>query len=271
MKKKLIFTLLLVWNTSIGFSQETKFVQDGEFQLASPSIESDHVFFDDSNQISILLNLDGANIHYTLDGSEPTEQSPIYSQTISIQKSTNVRAKAFHPDFLASETHTKQFFKLAKPLPIKNIQLDRTAHENYLGGGPNCLVDRIKGSINFRSAAWMGFDGGDLEAVIEFDKKTIIQNVLVSSFIDLGSWIFLPEMVDVYCSKNGKDFKLIGSQVVKKNEKGMSKGFYFTRINFNKEKAKYIKIKIKHIPTIPDWHSGKGKAPWLFLDEIVIE
>ena len=123
-----------------------------------------------------------------------------------------------------------------KSFPIKNITINQTPHKNYPGTGPNGLVDRKKGTTNFRTAYWMGFAGGDLEAVIELEKKTSFRKVTASLLSDQGSWIFMPESIEVYCSKNGKDFKLLNSKKIKPTKKGEAIGLHFEEIVFQKIK-----------------------------------
>ncbi|MGN0447121.1 MAG: CotH kinase family protein [Acutalibacteraceae bacterium] len=43
-------------------------------------------------------------IHFTIDGSEPTERSPVYTQPISIKRSGVIRARAFSEGFVPSDT-----------------------------------------------------------------------------------------------------------------------------------------------------------------------
>jgi hypothetical protein len=41
--------------------------------------------------------------------------------------------------------------------------------------------------------------------------------------------------------------------------------------SYNKEKARYIKVKALSIKKCPDWHSGAGGKAWLLIDEIVVK
>jgi len=50
-----------------------------------------------------------AVIHYTTDGTEPTESSPVYDQPLLIATTTTVKARSFRPDLLPSSTATAGF------------------------------------------------------------------------------------------------------------------------------------------------------------------
>ena len=57
----------------------------------------------------------GATIRYTLDGTDPTTNSPAYPSALQFMSNTTVKAKAFHPDWSASPTSTATY--TVKPHP----------------------------------------------------------------------------------------------------------------------------------------------------------
>lgn len=58
-----------------------------------------------------------AVIRYTLDGSLPTEASPLYGSAIAISGSVIVRARAFAPGLLPGEPRTEMYLKLEGTAP----------------------------------------------------------------------------------------------------------------------------------------------------------
>lgn len=50
----------------------------------------------------------GAAIHYTTDGTEPTQQSALYTKPFSIEQTGTVKAKAYQAGFLSSATLTEK-------------------------------------------------------------------------------------------------------------------------------------------------------------------
>lgn len=61
-------------------------------------------------QVSLFSNQSNAKIRYTLDGSEPTENSNEFINSINITKSTVIRAKSFVENALPSQTATQTYF-----------------------------------------------------------------------------------------------------------------------------------------------------------------
>ena len=61
-------------------------------------------FTTDSVDVTLACATAGATIRYTLDGSEPTSSSTVYSAPITIDVSTTIKAKAFKSGYVASDT-----------------------------------------------------------------------------------------------------------------------------------------------------------------------
>ncbi|MDH6343475.1 hypothetical protein M2480_001912 [Parabacteroides sp. PFB2-12] len=66
------------------------------------------------------------NIKYTLDGSEPTEDSPSYTKAISITQPTSLRAKIIDSAYLSSRSVTQSYIITNRnfTLPVMSISLD---------------------------------------------------------------------------------------------------------------------------------------------------
>ena len=76
--------------------------------LTAPTI-SGNTQFTDSTQVS-MSGPDGAEIHYTTDGSTPTAESAVYSEAFSLSATTTVKAIAIK-DGVSSEVVSKVFTK----------------------------------------------------------------------------------------------------------------------------------------------------------------
>ncbi|MDD4641739.1 MAG: chitobiase/beta-hexosaminidase C-terminal domain-containing protein, partial [Bacteroidales bacterium] len=82
-----------------------------------------------SSPVSVELFTDlGGTIRYTLDGSEPTEESPEYEGPIQISSTKVVRARIFKPNFIPGYTTTSTYFINedfeTRNLPVISIATD---------------------------------------------------------------------------------------------------------------------------------------------------
>lgn len=68
----------------------------------TPSIAAQASFTGSKTQVSISCATDVATIRYTLDGSDPSASSAVYSGAFFVTESCTVKAKAFYPDYFDS-------------------------------------------------------------------------------------------------------------------------------------------------------------------------
>ncbi len=69
---------------------------------------------------------ENAVIHYTLDGSKPTETSPVYTAPISINSNTVLRAASIAPGALISDDATATYlFEQKHTLPVVTLAMDK--------------------------------------------------------------------------------------------------------------------------------------------------
>ncbi len=70
--------------------------------LANPELSRSSSYVDKGTQVEITAA--NGDIRYTLDGSEPTVKSPLYSEPITVNKTTVIRARSFKDGYVPSET-----------------------------------------------------------------------------------------------------------------------------------------------------------------------
>ena len=151
------------------------------------------------------------------------------------------------------------------------INLKKKYNNLYTAGGDRALIDGIKGGNDFKTGGWQGYNGVDLDVVIDLKKVSGITEIKVNFLQDINSWIFMPEYVDFFISENGRDYTLV-SRV--KNPVPIQKwGSIIQDFNtgVRKIKGRYVRVFGKNIGVCPDWHKGSGGKAWVFVDEIVIK
>lgn len=242
-----------------------------QFQLADPILEYEEVFFKETASIAAKLDYKGTKIHYTLDGSTPGQEAPLYTQAIELSQSATVKFRAFHPNSRPSNVVSQRFFKIADAKPIDYLRIAHFPSEQYPGNGAKSLVDLKKGSLNFREPEWLGFSGNDVDLVIGFGEEEDIRKITTSILVDPGSWIFQPQSIELWASEDGKEFSKKGALTLDGLTAKSASGLRFFDLEVPAFRSKFIKVVLKNIPQIPDWHPGAGTPAWLFVDEILID
>jgi Fn3 associated len=240
------------------------------FQLAPPLLTYPSVFFQKEAKIDMAFAEPNTEIHYTTNGAKPTKQDPIYKTPLSITMNfTTVKARVFSKIYQASDVVEATFIK--DGLPIKSIDCT-LPNPKYAGSGTASLMDNKGGTTNLSSKTWLGFQTDTIEIVLTLNKKQSIKKVLLNLLQDHGSWIFLPEKIDVYAfDSKTKAFQLVGNQVFNQ-EKEVKGSFSTPSVLEVKKGVKTDKIKLQLflVKKIPDWHAGKGNKSWIFIDEIKV-
>lgn len=108
------------------FKQSTRGAENGtgyRSVAAQPTVDTAAGVYDDAE--SLTLTITGENVHYTLDGSDPTENDAAYTAPITITETTIVRAASFPADELPSKTATWSYFlRENSTLPIVSLVTD---------------------------------------------------------------------------------------------------------------------------------------------------
>ena len=209
-----------------------------------------------------------AEIRYTLDGTEPTANSALYTGAIVLQKSAKIRAAAFRNGKRSSVTSQDISFNKATACPVELLQ---PTHKNYTYKGGATLTDGLLGDKGFGTGRWLGFSGNDLEAIIDLKQNTDVSSVSLNTCVDKGSWIFDARNIEVSVSADGKSFTKVASKPLPALEEQTPDNIYTYELTFPQTTTRYVKVTATSEHNIPEWHGGKGKPAFLFVDEISIK
>ncbi|MFZ4412954.1 MAG: sialate O-acetylesterase [Bacteroidales bacterium] len=207
-------------------------------------------------------------LHYTMDGSEPSINSPLYKDKILIQESMTMKAKIFRDKqpslFSASANYIRHnAWK-------KKVKYITSCSPLYITG-INALTDGIRGSIDFRDGLWQGFIGDDVILILDMESSQSINKINLSFLQDLNSWIFAPLYIDIYTADFNNEFKFFSSVNNDNNLKTEVAFIKDFKIDMDNTKARYIKIVAKNRGLCPSWHKGVNNKAWVFIDEIEVD
>ncbi|UCG26690.1 MAG: sulfatase-like hydrolase/transferase [Bacteroidales bacterium] len=153
----------------------------------------------------------------------------------------------------------------------KNIRLNTRYSYKYTGGGDGALLDGKHGIPDLNDSAWQGYEGKDLDVIIDLREALTVNRIAIRFFQDAGSWIFMPESVEISISNDRRNFRKVctaGHSVPQRTDERILHDFV---CEINPEMTRYIRVKAKNFETFPEWHPGAGRKAWIFADEIVIE
>jgi predicted alpha-1,2-mannosidase len=236
--------------------------------LPVPSIEPVPRAFTGSAEIALRSPVEGARIHYTTDGTEPTGRSPVYTEPLTIAASTTVRAYAEKERLPRSFAVTAEFNRIPESMAIV---IDMPYSPMYAAGGDLALIDRIRGGNDFRTGTWQGFHGVDLVAVVDCGSVRTIEMIATGFLQDVSSWIFMPLEVEYAVSVDGASYTvvtLVENDVPQDERDVIVKDFAGDELH---ARGRYIRVWARNIGVCPAWHKGAGHKAWIFADEIIIE
>ena len=150
------------------------------------------------------------------------------------------------------------------------VTLLQPTHRNYTFNGGAALTDGLVGDNIFSSGRWIAFSGNDLEAIVDLNKPSNISHVEFNTLVDKGSWIFDARNIEVSVSDDGKTFTPVATKALPALGKDYADKIYTHKLDFNTTKARYVKVHATSEHSLPEWHPGKGKPAFLFVDEISI-
>lgn len=101
--------------------KDVKRINKGHF---SPIIKSGNDIFLDSESVEIFSVGQAGEIRYTLDGSEPSKKSKLYTTPVTITETATIKARAFWPDGTKSTVskYTCRKVSLKQPQKVRDLK-----------------------------------------------------------------------------------------------------------------------------------------------------
>jgi len=211
--------------------------------------------------------LNNVTIHYTLDGSIPDRKSRKYQEPILLATKLTLTAMAFTEKSQSEPAVVR--VNIVKG--INSVKLASEPSSKYPGQGVLGLVDGNKGSEEHTDDAWLGYEGNDFEAVIDFGRKRDFTSVGIAFLQQSVDWIFLPDSVTFEASADGVNYEMICNIIPSNIDDIRQNGLVELNRSFSLKTSRFLRIKAKNIGTCPEGHPGAGQKAWMFISEITIE
>jgi hypothetical protein len=227
-----------------------------------PTIEGSRVFRGET-EVKITVPEENAVILYTLNAGEPI----LYTKPFTISDTTTLKAVSISK-------------KGDKSLPVES-KLNKIPHDwtvkifskynrQYTGGGDVGLIDGIRGTTNFASGEWQGYQPDDLVAVIDLQRETEIRRVGGGFLQDARPWIWMPTRIEFEVSSDNVNFRKIAEIKTDVAVDDMKPQIRDYMQEIAPTKARYVRVRAANLGKIPAWHPGAGFDAFIFVDEIFI-
>ena len=158
----------------------------------------------------------GTPIVYTLNGNDPTPESPVYNGPFEIKKNVYIKAGLLRDGKVME--HTERTFINHQALGKKIRYLEPYSYR-YTGGGNEALIDGLRGTVDYLQGNWQGFLGNNLDVIIDLGSIQPVKTVLITFLQSTKNWIFFPDSVTFSLSSNGKKFHSINEQLNTESKK----------------------------------------------------
>lgn len=146
-----------------------------------------------------------------------------------------------------------------------------TSPKKYANEDPQVLTDGAYGGSSFY-ANWLGFEGNDLQAVIDLGEQKDFSHVSVAFLQVTNHIVFFPEEVTFLFSVDGDHFKKLKTIATRYPISPESKrnDIELFEVKDQPTQARFIKIMAKNVAKAPEWHNASGLPVWVFADEVIV-
>ncbi len=275
---------LTLWNTGLKETEIAQlqkmnkeltviggFKDDGKnpVKLNQPRLTTDVSIFKSSLSLQVKHPINGVQIRYTTDGSEPDSlKSLLYDKEIVIKETATLKVKAYKVGWYSSDVVSFNFYQSNyKP---DSMAFLLPANEKYKSEGPKVLLDNQLGDFDVNNGKWIGFRENNMEAIMFFKQPISLKSVTLNVMRQVQAYILLPQEVEIWGGADKKSLKLL--KVIKNQMPVKDEGNALLKLDakFEPRNVSCIKIVGKNFKKLPEWHPGKGQPAWLFIDEIFL-
>ena len=235
--------------------------------LKIPIITPSQTLFSSTVDIEVVSDITKPDYRYTINGDEPDSLSNLYVGPIKIDRSSNLKFKAFKKGSRPSPVQEVFYRKIAAP--ITDFKLLSTTVEPY--AAKNILSNNEVGSADFRDGTWNGFIKSDTRSgdmIAEFSLPEGVNEIGISSLTDYGAYILFPTKIELYDISLGND-ELVYSKNISRKFDEENAPLHTFRIPINKN-LKKVRLKVISNKKLPKGHPAEGEPAWLFIDEIML-
>ena len=206
---------------------------------------------------------------YTTDGSEPSPRARSFAESLDISRPLLIKVAPFRN---GKKVDLSRSFTLTANTAIgASVTYADPIDKRYAKAGESALIDGIVGSREYNDGIWVGWQGADMDAVIDLGRPRRFTSVSVNFLQQSSSWIVLPRRVSMFASEDKETW--VELKAIDTGANAMDMNTSIRTITFNQPKAiiaRYVRVNAVRFGKLPAGHNGAGGESWIFADEIII-
>lgn len=218
-------------------------------------------------QLHARRGFDDLRNHYTVNGAEPTTQSPSFDDTVTIPHAGTLKVTPFRKGLRYDNAAVFTLVdNLASGHPITFAQ---PAAQDYASG--DALTDGVIGSTDFHDGRWVAWHDSDLQATIDLQAAMAIHTIDAGFLFEPNSCILLPEQITYEASSDGQHWTSLYSNTLSVD---LATPAHKQSLRFHSEQgvtARYLRIRATLPKTVPAAFPNGAKDIWLFADEVLVQ
>lgn len=293
---------IYAWNTTIKKDQQKQLASIApsmihfgtadlfadKLSLSIPELLNTNTIFDDTIALRFEEpQVKNIKIHYTLDGSEPDKNAPVYQGSIVLNASKLLKAKSIKAGWEDSELLEQMIYKdnhhvveylLHSPL---GEQYSISHHVNFtFKDNENVLFDRKKGARVYRGTSieegktWLGVLEKDFEIDVKLKQTKNIKKVTLSMLENHDMKALFPKKIEIYGKTPSGTYELLNAMSIPILVEPDERISYFKDFTLDVDLDDYQEVKViaqnhKLFPDAPVYRKAKNRKTWLFIDEVI--
>ena len=207
-----------------------------------------------------------AVLRYAIGGGEPTVLSRAVEGTVRFTSGPVVLRTFVY----GRPTLNRRRIDFADHLARGRSVTVTAPSRNYPGTGSRTLSDGLLGSDDHHDGLWNGWQGRDVDIIIDLGEQASVSSVEASVLSSPTSWILLPASMTVFASWDGLSWETAGSASLAPTDDRSVRRVRLTAGVQSMLPIRYLRITLANPGPLPAWHAAAGRPSWIFADEILV-
>lgn len=250
------------WNVFLkGLDNYTAHLEQKDVVYARSMFNIQHrIIPNDNGALTLTLECErpDVDIHYTLDGTEPTATSPRYTQALTLKENVTVKAATF----AGNEQQGKTL--------ILPVEWNKATAKPLVNAAPGMevLVNGLRGSLKQTDFEWYT---GAMSVTVDLQQPEDIRSCTAGCITNYGMAVHKPKSMTVELSDDNLHFKEAGKLTFTDDEIFREGNFIEDlTIDVDHARARYVRFTFEAPSNCPADHVRPGQPSRVYLDELII-